>query len=126
MANGKVAEVLKDATNVAYKNEYEYCKRVVCAIDSVSGEKASLLDKHIELLSVMCKMSLTGIDYMKNKLVMRELEACGVEPICHGTMRNYRSKLKKKGWLVGRQFNILLRKAIANGGISIGIFHSKA
>lgn len=126
MGNSKVAEVIKDATNVAYKDEYDYCKRVVCSVNQVTSQKAALLDKEVEILSVMCKMSIQGTDYMKNKLVMKELELCGVDPICHGTMRNYRTKLVKKGWLVGRHLNMLMKKAVNNGGISIGIFYVKS
>lgn len=118
----KVSEVLKDATKVAYRDEYEYCRRAIRAIMAVVGPRGYLLDKEVEILTVMCKMCIEGGDYMSSRAVIGQMAECGVEVVSMGTMRNYRTKLKKRGWLDGRQFNMLLRRAIANGGISVGIF----
>lgn len=122
MERAKISDILRDGRKVAYSNEYEFCKRVIGAVMSIAGSQFLLVDKEVEILGVMCKMCIEGGEFMKSRKVIEEMEKCGVEVVSSDTMRNYRSKIKKKGWIKGNQLNMDLRKAIEDGGMSVGIF----
>lgn len=122
----KVTDIFENATLAAYDDKLKYCKRIVQAVMSVTSDRANLLDKEAEVLSVMCKLCIEGKEYMRSKQVLEEMEKCGVEVVGVGTLRNYRGKLKKKGWIEGKQLNGLLMKAIKDGAFCLGIFLNSA
>ena len=115
-----MSEIMKGAMKVAYRNEMEYCRRVVDTVNSVAKTENCLLEKECEIVTLMCKICIDGGDYMKSKPVIELMK----EKVCQGTMRNYRSKIRKKGWLEGKGFNMVMRRAIKEGGIGLGIFLS--
>lgn len=127
MANQKIQDMLLGATKVAYKSKFEYCQKVVRSLLSLAPERASLVDKEVEILCVMCKMCLDGNEsaIMKGNSVLKEMEELGLSLVTVNTLRNYRYNMRRRGWLEGDKLNMRLRKAISDGGFCTGIFFDR-
>lgn len=115
------------ATRIVYDSDLEYYSRMVRGIMSVCSDVAMLEPYMIGVLSVLCKMERDGVDWRVNGEVVRCLSEYGYGRIANGTWMNYKSHLKRKGWVVVLQggrlsLNGLLMRGVTNGGLEIGWF----
>lgn len=125
MGKTKATEIVKGATIVAYPDNYRYCNKVIETLMSVVSADKILEKKEVEIVSVMCGMCIDGKNYMRVPDVMEEMEKCGVDPVVEQTLRNYWSSIRRKGWLVGRQLNLKMMKAIKDERFSLCIFFDR-
>lgn len=125
MGKVKANDIVKSATIVAYPDNYRYCNKVIETLMSVVSSDKVLENKEVEIVSVMCSMCIDGKDYMRVQDVLREMDTCGVDPVVEQTLRNYWTAIRRKGWLVGRQLNLKLLRAIKDERFSLLIFFDR-
>lgn len=118
----KPIEVFKKALAPSCGNGYTFCKKVVLMTMLLGKRELQLLDKEVEVLSVMCKCQMDGLDAMNVRTLMDVMKECGVSGIGVGTLKNYKTKLRNKGWVEGKRLHFRIREAIADGGSAVGIF----
>ena len=107
--------------DIGYRDEFDFCKRVVRAVMAITNKKKALDGKEIEIVGVMCKLCING-KQPDLKLIGSEMKVCGVSDIGYQTLRNYMSSIKTKGWIVGKKLNPIMVKAIEDGGFRVGIW----
>lgn len=123
MDKNKVVGIIKSGKFTDYTDGFEYCKRVIRILMSLTGERHLLVNKQVEILGVMCKLCVEGREHMDDMAVMAGMRECGVEDIGYGTLRNYKSQIKRKGWIQGKRLRLELMKAINDGGLAVGVFY---
>lgn len=109
-----------------YTDALECYQRTIRAIMALGNEKTHLMPKEVEILSAMCLAVSRGENINDHRLVRKLMVDNGLSHVSAGTFRNYKSTIKKAGWLVpserGYALNMYLAKAVEHGGMSIGVF----
>lgn len=113
--------------NVGYQDPLECYQRIVRAILSIGRNETYLMPREVDILSAMCLAVRRGQDINNHEEIRKLMRDEGMGHVSAGTFRNYKSNIKKAGWLVEKMngkygLHMLLEKAVENGGIVVGVF----
>lgn len=113
-------KVVIPVTNIVYRNEFDFCRKVVRLIMCTAPKEKKLENRMVDVLGAMCKMCSEGREYMNVENVHQELEECGVKMKLQ-TLYNYITPIKNKGWIVDGGLHKKILTAINDRGMQVGI-----
>lgn len=121
-----VDNVMASATKVSYADPLKCYQKTIRVLMSIGKESTHLEDKEVEILAAMCIVVSRDGDLSKSKFVIDTMVELGLPRLQLGTYRNYKSSIRKAGWLIVVEgqlhLNRLLSKAVKENGVAVGLF----
>lgn len=101
-------------SRVRYADRYEFYSRVIRAVMSLRPIGGYISDKEVEILCCMCIEVEDGGDLTGNIGIMDRLCRCPIGCISDGVFRNYKSSLKRGGWIVDSGGSVVLCRILTD------------